>query len=99
MANARRNNRLPKPDRRRALTLLASSRDGCTEAIMMAHGFTVEQLAELVHTGLAAASPQRILVGRRTVEVNRVRITDAGRQVLAEQLPARRGARRRAFEQ
>jgi hypothetical protein len=29
----------PKPDRR-ALELLATSRDGCTEAIMIAHGFT-----------------------------------------------------------
>jgi hypothetical protein len=84
MANARRSHRLPKPNRRRALTLLASSRDGCTEAIMMAHGFTVEQLAELVQTGLAIASPQRTLVGRRTVEVVRLRITDAGRRVLAD---------------
>jgi hypothetical protein len=62
MANARRSHRLPKPNRRRALTLLASSRDGCTEAIMMAHEFTVEKLAELVQTGLAIASPQRTLV-------------------------------------
>jgi hypothetical protein len=31
-----------EPDRRRALELLASCRDGCTEAIMLAHGFTVE---------------------------------------------------------
>jgi hypothetical protein len=33
--------RRPKPDRRRALELLASCRDGCTEAMMLAHGFTV----------------------------------------------------------
>jgi hypothetical protein len=31
----------PQPDRRRALELLASSRDGCTETIMLAHGFTI----------------------------------------------------------
>jgi hypothetical protein len=31
--------RRPKPDRRRALELLASCRDGCTEAIMVAHGY------------------------------------------------------------
>src|SRR5262245_41771902 len=30
---------LLKPDRRRALELLAASRDGCTEAIMLGHGF------------------------------------------------------------
>jgi hypothetical protein len=29
--------RLPKLDRQRALELLAASRDGCTEAIMVAH--------------------------------------------------------------
>jgi len=28
----------PKPDRRRALELLAASSDGCTEAITLAHG-------------------------------------------------------------
>jgi hypothetical protein len=74
------------PDvRRRALTLLASCRDGCTEAIMIAHGFTVEQLVELVQAGLATASPQRIPAGRRTVEVARLQITDAGRRALADQ--------------
>jgi hypothetical protein len=40
--------RLPKPDRRRALELLASCRDGCTEAIMLAHGFTIPLMVELV---------------------------------------------------
>jgi hypothetical protein len=34
--------------RRKALELLAASRDGCTEAIMIAHGFTVPQMVELV---------------------------------------------------
>jgi hypothetical protein len=29
---------IPKATRRRALELLASCRDGCTEAIMLAHG-------------------------------------------------------------
>jgi len=33
-----------KPSHRRALELLASCRDGCTEAIMLAHGVTVEQM-------------------------------------------------------
>jgi hypothetical protein len=40
--------RRPKSDRRRALKLLASCRDGCTEAIMIAHGFTIPQMVELV---------------------------------------------------
>jgi hypothetical protein len=37
-----------KPDRRRALELLASSRDGATEGIMRAHDFTGEQMVELM---------------------------------------------------
>jgi hypothetical protein len=44
VGNARRNarKRNPKPDRRRALELLAGSRDGATEAILLAHGISVE---------------------------------------------------------
>ena len=44
VGNARRNarKRIPPATRRRALELLAESRDGCTEAIMLAHGFTVD---------------------------------------------------------
>ena len=34
----------PWPNRRRAFELFASCRDGCTEAIMLAHGFTLAQM-------------------------------------------------------
>src|SRR6266446_1264054 len=71
-----------KPDRRRALELLASCRDGCTEAIMLAHGFTIDQMVELVRAGLATAQTECVVAGRRTFEVARVRITEAGRQLL-----------------
>src|SRR5258708_9588400 len=74
----------PKPDRRRALELLAASRDGCTEAILLAHGFTIKQIVELVRAGLAAAHSQRVVIGRRTVEIARVKITEAGRQALTD---------------
>jgi hypothetical protein len=40
--------RQPKPDRQRALQLLVSCRDGCTEAMMIANGFTIPQMVELV---------------------------------------------------
>jgi hypothetical protein len=46
--------RSPSRTRRRALELLASSRDGATEAIMSA--FTVEQMVELGRAGLATAA-------------------------------------------
>ena len=41
---------------------------------MRTHGFTVEQLAELVRTGLAT----------QLIKVATVRITEAGRKALAE---------------
>ena len=49
--NARKRN--PPANRRRAIELLAASRDGATEAILVAHGFTVEMLVDLVRAGLA----------------------------------------------
>jgi hypothetical protein len=55
--------RLPKPDRRRALELLAATRDGCTEAIMLAHGFTPEMMVEMIRDGLATASVERVVAG------------------------------------
>jgi hypothetical protein len=57
VGNPRRNarKRIPSATRRRALELLAGSRDGCTEAIMIAHGFSIEMLVEIVRAGLASA--------------------------------------------
>jgi hypothetical protein len=77
-----RRNRRPPVTRRRALELLAASRDGCTEAIMLAHGFKVEMLADMIRAGLATAKIEHMVAGNRPMEVVRVRITDAGRQVL-----------------
>ena len=73
-----RRRRGPKPDRRRALQLLASCRDGCTEAIMLAHGFKIDVLVELVRAGLATATSERVVAGGRTIKVARVRITRGG---------------------
>jgi hypothetical protein len=71
-----------KADRRRALRLLASCRDGCTKAV--AHGFTVELLADLIGRGLATMSTERVMDGGRKVEVARWRTAEAGRRALAE---------------
>ena len=51
-----RRRRAPKPDRLAALELLAACPEGCTEAVMLAHDFTVAQMVELVRAGLATAS-------------------------------------------
>jgi hypothetical protein len=51
---------------------------------MLAHGFSI-MMVELVNAGLATATAERVVVaGRRTIEVARVRITEAGRRTLAE---------------
>jgi hypothetical protein len=81
--------RSPPATRRGALELLAGSRDGCTEAIMLAHGFSTDMMVELVNPGLASASTERVVAGRLPMEVTRVRIIDAGRRALVRniQLP------------
>jgi hypothetical protein len=71
------------PEQRWALRLLADSVRGHTEAIMLAHGFTVDQLALLVRHGLATAEPE-VLAGRPPMKVVHLRITDAGRRAVGE---------------
>jgi hypothetical protein len=67
-----------KPDRRRALELLAGSPTGCTEALLFAYGITVEMLVGLINAGLATATAERLVAGNKTIEIARVRITEAG---------------------
>jgi hypothetical protein len=57
--------------------------DAVPEALMLAHGFSIELLVELVHAGLATASAERTIGGRHPTELTRLRITDAGRRALA----------------
>ncbi len=85
VGNPRRNarKRIPPATRRRALELLAVSPDGATEAILVAHGFTIDLLVELVRAGLATAKAERVMAGGRSMQVTRVRITEAGRRALA----------------
>ena len=51
---------------------------------MLAHGFTVDMLIELVTARLATAQTERMVAAGRQTDVVRVRITDAGRQALAK---------------
>jgi hypothetical protein len=67
-----------------ALELLADcGHEGCTEAVLLANGVTVEQMIEIVRAGLATATPQRIRAGQIVMEVALLRITAAGWRVLA----------------
>jgi hypothetical protein len=70
-------------EQKRALRLLAGSPHGCTEAIMLAYGFTAELLVDLMRDGLATAAPGIMYAGKRPITVIRLRITDIGRQALA----------------
>jgi hypothetical protein len=78
----RRHRRDIKPDRIRALELLASCDNGCPEGILHAHGFAISDMMELVDAGLATATAERVVGGSRKMEVARVRITAEGRRVL-----------------
>ena len=62
----------------------AATPGGCTEAVMLAHGFTFQQLAELVREGFAAATTERVGGGGQ-LEVGRFKITEAGLRTLGGQ--------------
>ena len=69
-------------ERRRALTVLGDDPDGCTQAILLAHGFKSQLLAELVRTNLVTEHYERVMQGGRPINVTRMRITAAGRLAL-----------------
>jgi hypothetical protein len=73
---------LLKPERSRALELLAPCQDGCTETTMLAHGFSIDMMAELINSGLATVQTDWFLAGAYEGERARVRITEAGRRAL-----------------
>ena len=68
-------------EERRALTLLANDPNGATEAMLVAQGFSMSMLARVVVDGLVTARHEG---GGRTMDVVRVKITDAGRASLKE---------------
>jgi len=84
VGNPRRRASKRNAQRRRALELLVASPDGCTEAFILAHGFTTDFLVDLIRAGLATAQTERAVAGGRSMQVTRMRITDAGRRALAE---------------
>ena len=74
--------RLP-PERRRMLKLLARSRHGVNEELLVhSHGFRRPTIVGLVSAGLAATEREVVKAGAKTIEVVRVRITNAGREAI-----------------
>jgi len=70
-------------EQRRALRLLGRNPKGYTEAMLMAHGFTIAMVAVLARDGFVTATPQTGRAGKRPVKIVRLRITDAGRHAIA----------------
>jgi hypothetical protein len=70
-------------ERRRALALLASSRHGANEELLVhGYGFSRRMLAGFGRAGLATWHHKTVIAGGRTIEVNYRMITGAGRRAL-----------------
>jgi hypothetical protein len=67
--------RRPKPYQRRALTLLAGCGDA-GEEVMCAHGFTAEQLAELVRDGFVTKTRERVVGTEEPFDIVRFKLAD-----------------------
>jgi hypothetical protein len=73
----------PPAAKGRALAMLADAgQNGVTEAALLANGVTAKVLAELVRVGWATTSTHEVRAGAKTIEVKRVRITEAGTKAL-----------------
>jgi hypothetical protein len=67
---------------RQALELVAVDQHGIAEALLLTYGFTRDLLAGLIDTGLATTQRQRVKAGGKTIEIVRIRITEAGQSAL-----------------
>jgi hypothetical protein len=74
-------------DESRALQWLADVPRGIAKTLMLAHGFTHELIAGLVLNGLATEVPDIARIGKQTIEIELVMITDAGRKAIWNQMP------------
>jgi hypothetical protein len=75
------------PDERHALQRLADVPRGIAKTLMLAHGFTDELIAGLVLNGLATVIPDIARIGKHTIEIELVMITDAGRKAIWNRMP------------
>jgi hypothetical protein len=66
------------PSHRRVLKVLAKTPRGCDVNALLTRGFKLETMADLVGGGLATVLVETVTEDGLTIEVARVRITDAG---------------------
>jgi hypothetical protein len=71
----------------RALQRLADVPRGIAKTLMLAHGFTHELIAGLELNGLATVVPDIARIGKQTIEIELVMITDAGRDAIWNRIP------------
>jgi hypothetical protein len=70
-------------EQRRALRALARHPAGCAEVVLLADGFSYDQLGDLVFDRLATMQPTVTQVGGREKIVVWMNITAAGRKVIS----------------
>jgi hypothetical protein len=68
----------------RTLRLLAQYPSGCTEPVILAHGFTLDRIANLVFRGFAKREVSNVTIGGRQVKIVRMQITTAGLKEIAD---------------
>jgi hypothetical protein len=68
----------------RTLRLLAQYPSGCTEPVILAHGFTLDRIANLVFRGFAKREVNNVTIGGRQVKIVRMQITTAGLKEIAD---------------
>jgi hypothetical protein len=66
-------------EERRALILLAAHSDGCDEALLLADGASIGQLAGLMIDGFATGSVAHVALDGREKPVIWMKVTEAGR--------------------
>jgi hypothetical protein len=71
-------------DEREALLPQSDSANGCTQSILMAHGFAIGMLHDLVRKRPAAEERRSTRAGRRAIEVTWLTITAEGRGAVAK---------------
>jgi hypothetical protein len=71
-------------EQRRALRLLADSPNGCTEAILGAHGFELAMLGKLEFEGFANVEAHETMAGSRRMKVFWQQTAEAGRKAIAD---------------
>jgi hypothetical protein len=71
-------------DHYRALRLLGSYPNGCSERLMVWNGVAVETMVDLIRAGLARAERIKRLDRGRPMEAVRLKITQAGRRARCE---------------